>query len=111
MVRVFVVAVQDAVGVQQAGPEPEDEGKECPPPRFETGEKVEVLLYPVDSSLAGQTGVVDDLRGRYGRRGAEGSTGSMLATPGEYLYVIDLDAPPPRKPKKISVRESGLRPL
>ena len=35
----------------------------------------------------------------------------MLASPGEYLYEIALDTPPPNKPKTISVRESGLKPL
>ncbi len=85
--------------------EHEDEGD---PPIFSPGARVTVRYYPVDSTLVGETGLVRAVRGRYGRRGAEASTGSMLASPGEYLYEVALDAPPPNKPKTISVRESGL---
>ena len=87
---------------------PEDKGG---PPLFSPGTQVTVTLYAVDSTLVGHTGWVRSLRGRYGRRGSEASTGTMLASPGEYLYEIALDSPPPDKPKTISVRESGLRPL
>ena len=80
-------------------------------PKFKKGQKVEVTLYPVNSSLVGQDGIIDGVRGEYGRWGAEASTGSMLASPGEMLYIVRLLAPPPRKPRRISVRESGLRPL
>ena len=85
--------------------EQEDEGE---PPIFSPGARVMVRYYPVDSSLVGHRGSVRSVRGRYGRRGAEASTGAMLASPGEYLYEVALDAPPPNKPKTISVRESGL---
>ncbi|MCH8088898.1 MAG: hypothetical protein IH955_02660 [Chloroflexi bacterium] len=80
-------------------------------PKFKTGQKVKVTLYPVDSSLVGQLGTIEGVRGIYGSRGAEGSIGTMLATPGEMLYIVGLQDPPPRKPKRISVRESGLQPL
>ena len=81
------------------------------PPLFTPAARVLITLYPVDSTLVGQTGSVRSLRGRYGSRASEASTGAMLASPGEYLYEIALDTPPPNKPKTISVRESGLKPL
>ena len=80
------------------------------PPLFALGARVKVLLYPVDSTLVGETGTVRSVRGRYGSRGSEASTGTMLASPGEYLYEIALDEPPANKPRAISVRESGLKP-
>ena len=76
---------------------------------FALGARVRVTLYPVDSTLVGETGSVRSVRGRYGRRGSEASTGAMLASPGEYLYEVALDEPPANKPRSISVRESGLR--
>ena len=84
---------------------------ESDPPLFTLAARVLITLYPVDSTLVGQTGSVRSLRGRYGSRASEASTGAMLASPGEYLYEITLDTPPPNKPKTISVRESGLNPL
>ncbi len=86
-------------------------GDEGGPPLFSPGTRVRITLYPVDSTLVGQTGSVRSLRGRYGSRASEASTGAMLASPGEYLYEITLDIPPLNKPKTISVRESGLNPL
>lgn len=85
--------------------EREDEDE---PPIFSAGARVRVTLYPVDSTLVGETGSVRSVRGRYGSRGSEASTGAMLASPGEYLYEVALDDPPPNKPRRISVRESGL---
>ena len=85
--------------------ESEDEGIS---PIFSPGARVRVTYYPVDSTLVGETGHVRSVRGRYGSRGSEASTGAMLASPGEYLYEIALDTPPPNKPRTISVRESGL---
>ena len=84
---------------------------ESDPPLLTPGARVLITLYPVDSTLVGQTGSVRSLRGRYGSRASEASTGAMLASPGEYLYEIALDSPPPNKPRTISVRESGLKPL
>lgn len=83
-------------------------GDEGGPPIFSLGAWVRVTYYPVDSTLVGETGHVRSVRGRYGSRGSEASTGAMLASPGEYLYEIALDTPPPNKPRTISVRESGL---
>jgi hypothetical protein len=83
-------------------------GNEGGPPVFNLGARVTVTYYPVDSTLVGETGHVRSVRGRYGSRGSEASTGAMLASPGEYLYEIALDTPPPNKPRTISVRESGL---
>ena len=88
--------------------EPEDRAGS---PIFNLGARVTVTLYPVDSTLVGQAGTVRSIRGRYGSRGSEASTGAMLASPGEYLYEIALDEPPANKPRAISVRESGLRGL
>ena len=85
-----------------------ERSEEGDPPIFSVGARVVVTLYPVDSTLVGETGTVRSVRGRYGSRGAEASTGAMLASPGEYLYEVALDAPPPNKPRTISVRESGL---
>ena len=86
----------------------QEQGDEGDPPKFSIGARVRVTLYPVDSTLVGETGSVRSVRGRYGSRGSEASTGAMLASPGEYLYEIALDVPPPNKPRTISVRESGL---
>ena len=86
----------------------QEQGDGGEPPIFSVGARVRVRYYPVDSSLVGHRGSVRSVRGRYGRRGAEASTGAMLASPGEYLYEIALDNPPKNKPKTISVRESGL---
>lgn len=86
----------------------QEPGDEVDPPIFSVGARVRVTLYPVDSTLVGETGTVRSVRGRYGRRGSEASTGAMLASPGEYLYEIALDEPPANKPRAISVRESGL---
>ena len=83
-------------------------GDDGDPPIFSPGARVRVTLYPVDSSLVGERGHVRSIRGRYGSRGSEASTGAMLASPGEYLYEVALDSPPSNKPKAISVRESGL---
>ncbi len=78
------------------------------PPIFSLGARVRVAIYAVDSTLVGETGTVRSVRGRYGSRGSEASTGAMLASPGEYLYEVALDNPGPNKPRSISVRESGL---
>ena len=87
-----------------------EQGDEGDPPIFSLGARVRVTMYPVDSTLVGESGTVRLIRGSYGRRGSEASTGAMLASPGEYLYEIALDTPPPNKPRTISVRESGLGP-
>ena len=52
-------------------------------PLFTPAARVLITLYPVDSTLVGQTGSVRSLRGRYGSRASEASTGAMLASPGE----------------------------
>ncbi len=79
-------------------------------PKFRTGQRVKVTKYPVDSSLVGQEGVIDGLRGTMssGRGTGEGSTGGFLAARGEDLYVVKLQSPPKGKPARISVAESGL---
>ena len=54
---------------------------ESDPPLFTLAARVLITLYPVDSTLVGQTGSVRSLRGRYGSRASEASTGAMLASP------------------------------
>lgn len=77
---------------------------------FKIGQRVKVTRYLVDSSLNGQVGLIEGLRGTMGggRGTGEGSTGGFLAAQGENLYVVRLNSPPPGKPAKISVSESGL---
>ncbi len=87
----------------------QEHGDEGDPPLFSPGARVKVTYYPVDSTLVGERGWVRSVRGRYGRRGSEASTGAMLASPGEYLYEVALDNPRANKPRTISVRESGLK--
>ncbi|MFQ5933128.1 MAG: hypothetical protein ACE5KI_00615 [Dehalococcoidia bacterium] len=79
-------------------------------PKFKKGQKVKVTKYLVDSSLVGQEGYIDGMRGEYksGPMASEGSTGLTLASSGEMLYVVKLRSPPRSKPPKISVAESGL---
>ncbi len=80
--------------------------------KFSLGQKVKVTRY-IDSSLVGQVGYIDGDRGtmKRGRGTTEGSTGGFLVSPGEVLYIVKLESPPPRKPQRISVTESGLEPL